>query len=90
MKEACSLDLQVLPADTVGWLERLWMEEVKYYETSELTNLQHNDPALGALAAEKKTLVSMFSIRNEDGHVCETKGMADSTHPDIRILKSRR
>jgi hypothetical protein len=27
VEEACSLDLQVLPAYIVGWDERLWMEE---------------------------------------------------------------
>ncbi|PNP45835.1 hypothetical protein TGAMA5MH_02575 [Trichoderma gamsii] len=50
----------------------------------------HNDPAPDALVAEKKTLVSMFSIKKEDAHVCETKGMVDSIRLDIRIHKSRR
>lgn len=66
------------------------MEDVKRNETFKLTYLQHNDPAPGALAAEKKTLVSMFSIKNEDGQDYETKEMVDSIHQDIRTLKMRR
>ncbi|KAM0524603.1 hypothetical protein ACHAPE_000701 [Trichoderma viride] len=61
-----------------------------YHAKKLIFDAMHNDPAPDALAAEKKTLVSMSSIKNEDGHVCETKGMVDSIRLDIRILKSRR